>query len=175
LENKRIYLYTTGILLVSLIGMFIWKVIAVKNMEKKMEAQRVKLVERSEQIVSDNTRDFLRLTTIPLVWAVRKEMIKENYDQIDEYLTRFIKERNMKQILVVKSDGTIAVATDKKIEGMSVSSLYPTQIMEQGDINISVDKDGNLQVVAPIMGLNARIGTLILIYQVQKINFETGS
>lgn len=93
--------------------MYVWRMITVKN----MEAQRARLVQRSQQVVTSKTVDLLRLATIPLVWAVRKEMLRDNYDQINDYLTRFIKEPHIKQILVVKSDGSVAVATDKKVEG----------------------------------------------------------
>jgi predicted regulator of Ras-like GTPase activity (Roadblock/LC7/MglB family) len=172
LENRKLNLYTVGIFVVLLIGMFVWKNLAVKNMEKKMEAQRVKVVEKSQHVITSNTHDLLRLTTIPLVWAVRKEMINENYDQINEYLNRFIKEPNIKQILVVKSDGTIAVATDKKLEGAPFSSIFPQDLIEQNEISISDDEKGNIRIVAPIMGLNAKLGLLIMIYEPEKINIE---
>jgi len=172
LKNRKLYLYTFGIFVILLIGMFIWKNIAVKNIEKRMEAQHAKLVERSEQVITSKTNELLRLATIPLVWAVRREMIRENYDQINEYLIRLIKEPNIKQILVVKSEGTIVVATDKKMEGQQFSSLFPQDLIEQNEISISDDGKGNIRVVAPIMGLNAKIGLLIMIYEPEKINIE---
>jgi len=168
LKNRK----TIGVFVVMLIGMFVWKTIAVRNMEKTMEAQRAKLVEKSQQVITSKTHDLLRLTTIPLVWVVRREMINENYGQINEYLNRFVKEPNIKQILVVKSDGTIAVATDKKVEGAPFSSLFPQDLIEQNEISISDDGKGNIRVVAPIMGLDAKLGLLIMIYEAEKINIE---
>jgi hypothetical protein len=168
LKNRK----TIGVFVVLLIGVFVWKSIAVRNMEKRMEAQRAKLIEKSQQVITSKTHELLRLTTIPLVWVVRKEMINENYDQINEYLNRFVKEPTIKQILVVKSDGTIAVATDKKIEGAPFSSLFPQNLIEQNEISISDDGKGNIRVAAPIMGLNAKLGLLIMIYEPGRINIE---
>ena len=168
LKNRK----TIGVFVVLLIGVFVWKSNAVRNMEKRMEAQRAKLVEKSQQVITSKTHELLRLTTIPLVWVVRKEMIMENYNQINEYLNRFVKEPTIKQILVVKSDGTIAVATDKKIEGAPFSSLFPQNLIEQNEISISDDGKGNIRVVAPIMGLNTKLGLLIMMYEAGKINIE---
>jgi hypothetical protein len=170
LKKRNLCFYTTCILIALLVCMFIWKDIAIRNMEKTMEAQRAKLLEKSQQAITSKTRDLLRLTTIPLVWAVRREMINENYGQINEYLNRFVKEPGIKQILVVKSDGTIAVATDKKMEGAPFSSLFPQELIEQNEISISDDGKGNIRVMAPIMGLDAKLGLLIMMYEPEKIN-----
>lgn len=167
-EKQKLYVYTIVCLGLLLIGMYVWRMITVKN----MEAQRARLVQRSQQVVTSKTVDLLRLATIPLVWAVRKEMLRDNYDQINDYLTRFIKEPHIKQILVVKSDGSVAVATDKKVEGTAFSSLFPQLSMEQNEISVTVDERENLRVVAPIMGLNAQLGLLILIYEPETIHME---
>lgn len=173
MENKKLNLYIMGVLGALVVVMFFWKVFAVQGVEKTMRAQQAALVEKSQQVLSGQTRHFLRMTTVPLIWAVRKEMLQDNYGQINEYLTSFVRERNVQQILLVKADGVIAVATDKKIEGSPASSFYPAPTFENNDIDIVEDKDGHLQVVAPVMGLNARLGTLILIYKPEKAGLET--
>jgi hypothetical protein len=172
MENKKMYLYIIGALGALVVVMLFWKVFAVQGVEKKMRAQQADVVEKSQKIISEQTSHFLRMTTVPLVWAVRKEMLQDNYGQINEYATSFVRERNIQQILLVKADGVIAVATDKKVEGSPASSLYPAQTFEKNDIDIVEDKDGNLQVAAPVMGLNARIGTLVLIYKPEKVGFD---
>ncbi|MCK9195772.1 MAG: hypothetical protein M0P16_02190 [Syntrophales bacterium] len=171
MEKSKWSLYVMGVLGVLVIAMFFWKVIAVQNVEKKMAEERKSITEKSQQLLTDNTRGFLRLTTVPLVWAVRKEMIQGNYDQINEYAKSYVKERNMQQIVLVKADGTIAVATDKKIEGAQAKDVFPPQLLEQNDVSITEVNNGNLQVAAPIMGLNAKLGTLILIYKPERIIF----
>lgn len=175
MENKKISLYIIGILAAVVIVVFVWRMISVQGLEKRMAEQRVALTENAQQLLSENSQHFLRLTTIPLVWAVRKEMIGENYGQINEYFTSFVKERNMQGISLIKTDGTIAVATDKKFEGASAQSVFPQQMLEQNDVTITEDKEGNFQVAAPIMDLNSRLGTLILIYKAEKVNLETKS
>jgi hypothetical protein len=159
--SKRIYLYIMGILVVLIAAMFLWKVITVRSVEKK-----------SQQIMTSKTEELLRLTAIPFAWTIRKEMQKEDYDQINEYLNSFIKEPHIKMVLVVKTDGTVAAATDKKLEGKQFSSFYPEELLSPNDIRLSKDKDANILLVCPIMGLNARLGTALIIYEPEKIAFD---
>jgi hypothetical protein len=67
LKNRK----TIGVFVVLLIGVLVWKSIAIRHMEKRMEAQRAKLIEKSQQVITNKTHELLRLTTIPLVWVVR--------------------------------------------------------------------------------------------------------
>lgn len=160
-DSRKVYFYIMGILVVLIAAMFLWKVIAVKSVEKK-----------SQQIIASRTEELLRLTAIPFAWAVRKEMLKEDFDQINEYLNSFIKEPRIKMVMVVKADGTVAAATDKKLEGQQFSSLYPEELLSPDDIRLSKDKDSNILLVCPIMGLNARLGTSLIIYEPEKIDFD---
>lgn len=141
------------LLVISIFIMYIWKINAVKNVQERMEAKQIQIIERSQQVMTEKTSYFLRLTTTTFVWAIRKEMLRENYEQINEYLNQFVKEPHIKQILVVKSDRTVAVATDKKLEGVAISSLYPTELIEKNEIEITDDQNGNILIFFPIMGL----------------------
>jgi predicted regulator of Ras-like GTPase activity (Roadblock/LC7/MglB family) len=158
-KDTKIYLIIAGCFVIVLAGMFIWKALAVKNVEVK-----------SQQIVARKTQELLRLSGIPLSWAVRREMISENYDQINEYLARFVKEPNIKLIVVVKADGIIVAATDKKLEGTTFSALFPKDLLQLDGISVTADKKGDIQITAPIMGFNTRLGLMILIYTPEKID-----
>ncbi|HZV47588.1 MAG TPA: hypothetical protein VFG06_09630 [Thermodesulfovibrionales bacterium] len=122
--------------------------------------------------MTEKTRYFLRLTTTTFVWAIRKEMLRENYEQINEYLNQFVKEPHIKQVLVVKSDGTVAVATDKKLEGVAISSLYPNELIEKNEIEITDDQNGNMLILSPIMGFNKKLGMFLMVYEPGKITIE---
>ena len=163
-KSKKTYVFTVVFFVLMIIGLFIWKNISLQNMEKKMEEQHSQMAEKSQRILSSRTTELLRLANIPFVWAVRKEMINGNYDQINEYLIRIIKEPNITQVLVVKSDGTIILATDKKLEGQLFSSVFPKEHIREDEITL-YDNESTVRIVAPIMGLNSRLGWLIMIYK----------
>lgn len=171
-QNRKGYLYVIGILIILLIGMYFWKTLAVRSVEKKGDARKAQIVEKSRQLITDKTEYFLRLTAMPFIWAIRKEMLRENYEQINEYLAQFVKEPHIKQVLIARSDGTITVATDKKLEGTALSSLYPQQLIGADEIVLSDDKSGNILVVAPVMGFNKKLGVFLMVYEPEKINFD---
>lgn len=172
-ERGKKYVYVIGLLVAFVIIMYSWKSISVKNVQRQMEAQQTQIIEKSQQVMTEKTRYFLRLTTTTLVWAIRKEMLRDNYDQINEYLNQFVKEPHIKQVLVCRSDGMVVVATDKKLEGVAISSLYPKELIEKNEIEISGDQNGNILVISPIMGLNKKLGMLFMVYESEKIVFET--
>ena len=171
-ESGEKHLYVIGVLVVLVFIIYLWKNVAVKNVRERMEAQQIQLIEKSQQVMTEKTRYFLRLTTTTFVWAIRKEMLRENYEQINEYLNQFVKEPHIKQVLVVKSDGTVAVATDKKLEGVAISSLYPNELIEKNEIEITDDQNGNMLILSPIMGFNKKLGMFLMVYEPGKITIE---
>lgn len=170
--KEKTCMYIIVVVVAAAVGIYLWKLISENNLRRNMENQRIVLTERAQLIMENRTHDFLNLMTVPFVWAVRREMIKENYDQINEYLTQFVKNREIKNIVVVDTNDIIAVATDKKQEGKSFSTYYQQEYLEYTKINIANDGEGNIQIVAPIMGLNRRIGTLLITFVSEKINLE---
>jgi len=138
-------------------GMYLWKNIAVSR-------AKAQLSERAGQIIKDQNSSFLRLAVVPLVWAVRTEMISGNYHQINQYLGQFVKEQNMKEIVVVKSDGTVMAATNKKREGTQVVGVFPPSVLQEDKTTVSTQENGDIMVVSPIMGLSEKLGVLILLY-----------
>lgn len=170
--KQKTCMYIVVVVVAAAVGIYLWKLISENNLRRNMENQRIVLTERAQLILENKTHDLLNLMTVPFVWAVRKEMIRENYDQINEYLTQFVKNREIKNIVVVDTNGIIAVATDKKQEGKSFSMYYQQEYLGHTEINIVDDSEGNIQIVAPIMGLNRRIGTLLITFVPEKINLE---
>lgn len=137
-------------------GTYLWKDMAVKR-------AKAEVAERAAEAIVEQARAGLRLAALPLVWAVRSEMISGNMYQVKEYLNQFVREPNMKELAVASADGSIVAATDKKREGAPAADSYPEDALKTDTISASLDKDGNILVTAPVMGLNARLGTLIIL------------
>lgn len=154
------------ILVLAVAGMYVWKNMAVKN-------ATVQLTEKAGRIITDQNRMFLRLAVVPLVWAVRSEMIRENYDQINLYLNQFVKEQNMKEIVVAKPDGTIVVATNKKFEGKPVTDIFPASVLQEDTLTVTSLENGDIMVASPVMGLSTKLGVLILLYTPPSYTLQT--
>jgi len=159
-KQTKTNLILAGCFVALFIGMFIWKALAVRSVEN-----------RCRLAVEQKTQELLRLSGNPLSWAVRREMIAENFDQINEYLSLLIKEPHIKLIVVAKADGVIAAATDKKLEGTMLSARFPEELLRIDALSIDAGENGELRVAAPIMGFNTRLGLMILIYAPEKKDF----
>lgn len=153
------------LLVIAVAGMYVWKNVAVNR-------ATVQLTEKAGRIITDQNRMFLRLAAVPLVWAVRSEMIRGNYDQINQYLNQFVKEQNMKEIVVAKPDGAIVAATNKKLEGTSIEGTFPPTVLQLDKTTVTSMENGNIMVVSPVMGLSAKVGVLILLYTPANYNLQ---
>lgn len=145
------------LLLVLALGVtYLWKNVAVSMAKAQVTSQ-------AAAAIAAQNKSCLRLAAVPLVWTVRSEMLRGNYDQINQYLAQFVREPNMKEVLVAGADGRVVAATDKKREGAMVAELFPPEVPKVDTITVTTRPDGRLLVAAPIMGLNDRLGVLILI------------
>jgi len=168
--TTKFYLTIIAILVIALIAVFLWKEIAVRGAVARYEAERAGIVEQTRKALVDQTREMLRLSAIPLGWSVRTEMIKENYHQIDDYLQRFVKEPHVSRIAVVNYEGSIRIATDKKLEGQRAASVFPSSILEVGKVTVLDEGAGEVFVAVPILSYDARLGTLVLAYSLSSVD-----
>lgn len=101
--------------------------------------------------------------------------MRGNMEQVNEYLNQFVREPNMKELAVAAVDGRIVAATDKRREGAPAADTYPADALKAETVTAAVQKDGDILVVAPIMGLNARLGTLVMIASPPTFSLVTSS
>lgn len=157
------YLVVIFLLVLAVAGTYFWKNLAVTRAKADMK-------QRAEQVISSQNSSYLRLVAIPLVWAVRSEMLRGNIEQVNQYIASFVKEQNMKELVIVKPDGIILAATNKKLEGASVTTAFPAEVMQAESTTISSRENGDILVASPIMGLNSKLGALLLVYS--PVNFS---
>ncbi|MDD2271586.1 MAG: hypothetical protein PHP95_07610 [Desulfuromonadaceae bacterium] len=153
-------------LVLAVAGMYQWKNVAVNS-------AKTQVTEQANRIIAEQNTSYLRLVAVPLTWAVRSEMIRNNYDQVNQYLSQFVKEKNMKEIIVAKPDGTIVVATNKKREGTSVTSIFPLPVLQEDKTVVTAQENGDIMVVSPVMGLSSKLGVLILLSTPPRFTVQT--
>jgi len=90
-------------------------------------------------------------------------MMRGNYDQLDQYLAQFVKEPNMKEVLIARVDGRIVSATNKKRQGTPVANAFPEELLRVEAITVTTLENGDFLVAAPVLGLNVKLGTLFLV------------
>lgn len=162
---KYWHFFAMLLLILALVGTYVWKNMAVAK-------ARAEVTQRAEQVISEQSKTYLRLVVIPLSWAVRGEMIRDNYDQVNQYLAQFIKEKDMKELVVAKPDGTVVAATNTKLQGAAITDSFPAEVLRADSITITARDNGEIMIVAPVMGLSRKIGVLVLVYM--PVTFSLG-
>lgn len=159
------------LVVVAVIGLAVigWLVVsngmALRHAEEAAASQRAEWARQVEAREAAMTRQSLMVFAVPLGWAIRRELQAGNLDQVDQYVSELVKQKGFEQVVVAKADGVVAVASDRKNLGIPFGSLYPERYLSGDQIDVEETVAGRWQVFVPIMGLNARLGTVAIDYQ----------
>jgi hypothetical protein len=175
LQHKQLPSWSILVFLGILLLVFIWKQIAVNQAESRLErgkeelAQQLELERKTlirkarEYADSQYNKEEERFGQV-LAWAVRGELIRNNLDQIDQYLTELVKTKDTERVVLISEEGKLLVSTDKRLENDDASNLYPKEVLNQRKITVKSDVDNKKLLIVPVMGLNARLGTIVVSY-----------
>ncbi len=164
----KVLLYTIGVFVIVLIGLYFWKEIEVDTRTREVLKQRDQMAAELEQLEqklrldsAGRVEELLTMFAVPLGWAIRNEAVEKNFDKIDEYAVRLVKEPPVRRVVLAMPDGNIRITTDKKLQDEPLSRFYGD--LANGDrITLRKDDTGDYQLLVPIMGYNTRVGSLIV-------------
>lgn len=138
---------------------------AVKQARESAVAERAELLKQAEAQHAATVKRSLNLFGVPLAWAMRREMMAGNLDQVDQYVSDLVKLDGVREVTVAQADGTIGVASDRRHVGASFGSLYAERYLRADDIVVDEITPGQWLLVTPVMGLSARLGTVVVDYR----------
>ena len=174
--QTRVPLWVSLVLLVLWLLTLGWQRVAVSRAEARLENDRAamtakfeadrgamlsELRTRMEAAADESKRQF----GLSLAWAVRGEMIRNNLDQVDQFFAEIVKLPNIERVLLVGSDGKVLVTTDRRYQGADATSLVAADVLQQTEVGVRSGTDGAKQLIIPIMGLNSRLGTVVMSYR----------
>ena len=139
---------------------------AVTEAQESVAAQRAEWDKQAEARQAAMVKQSLSQFGVPLAWAIRREMMGDNLDQVDQYVTDLVKLEGFEGVTVAKADGSIVVASDRRHLGAAFGSLYAERYLTAEQITAEETAPGQWLLVVPVMGLNARLGTVAIDYQV---------
>ena len=150
-----------------------WKFIAVS----KVESDMTKKLENERVLITQQAREYADLQYIKeeerfgqvLSWAVRGELIRNNIDQIDQYLSEIVKMKDTERVVLINDDGQLLVSTDKRLEEAKGTEIFPKEILNLQKITVKSDVDNKKLLVIPVMGLNKKIATVVVSYKLSKL------
>jgi hypothetical protein len=170
-RERKMMLGLVAALLIVAVGMYGWKVTAVEAVENRLaqvEAQqteaRAQIINQAKEVDDGRTEESLRLFSIPFAWAIRRELIAGNLNQVDQYFGQTVQIRGFESAVLAKPDGKVIVASDRKKLVENFSSLYPDVDLNSNETKVEKTSNGAFRAVIPILGLNKHLGVVVLEY-----------
>ncbi|MHB1092356.1 hypothetical protein [Thiobacillus sp.] len=176
LGKARLPLWVALAAVVILLVVLGWQYIAMNRADARLTAERQTLssqfqADRSALVtelkakVDANADETKRQFGIALAWAVRGEMIRNNLDQIDQFFNEIVKLPHTDRVLLADSTGKVRVSTDRRYLGVELSTLVPVEATLPDEVAVRAGPDETKLLVIPVMGLNSRIGTVVVSYR----------
>ncbi len=94
--------------------------------------------------------------------AVRNAMRQNKPGEINEYVNTLVKDRGVKEVLLVDSTGKVIISTNKKNQGSLFAGRLPAYLLQQQDVYFSAKTP--YQLSAPVTAPDRRLGTLVMFY-----------
>lgn len=168
--KDRIMKYASIIIILALGIVIIFQFIS-STKEKNIHQTEVNQLKERTRIelktkLLTNSKKQLTLMMKPLVWAVRGSLIRKNDDEIAQYFYEMVQEDNIEEVVLIDNKNMIQVSTNKKNEQKKFTNLHPKVDLKVNQITFS-SSQAYYQLVAPVLSLDQRIGTLYI-----KINNE---
>lgn len=162
-ENKfRLFLLNhkvSVILVLAILVVFSWGAFKNYQLKRQFAKQQEELINSYESKMDSLKVANYKLTSKVFSWAIRSEMLRNNNEQVNQFFLSFIKDPNVKKIQLINPDNAMVVlSTDKKDEGQKIDM----QKIYQTDSLTVVREDDVLKIYNPIMGLNKKIGLLVI-------------
>ena len=160
---KRILLIALPLVFALLVG----GIFLTRYLGEEKVKELVELAESRSVVLQ---RQDIQLFALPLAWSVRKELMRANYDGIDDYFNELIQRKGFGVIMLLDPAGTIKVSTDRKLQGNSFLRRYP-QMKLGALVQVSYAlPEGKSMFLVPVMGLNSRLGTIAFIYSYRTLS-----
>jgi hypothetical protein len=161
--NPTLHAVVIAVLALGVISLAAWRAIDVARVERRASEERAALRAAATEALTTQTTSLLRLSALPLGWAVRSALLKDDLSSVDTYLQRIVQERHVTGVALIGLDGKVRRASNRKLENHTAQEAFPgISIDAQSPTVVPADRD--LRVVVPVMGYDRRLATLVLSY-----------
>ncbi len=175
-SKTRLPLWVTLVVVVILLAVLGWQRIAMNRanthlaaerqaLSSQFQANRSTLEAELKAKVEANADEAKRQFGIALAWAVRGEMIRNNLDQVDQFFNEIVKLPHTERVLLADDTGKVRVSTDRRYLGVELSTLVPVEATLPKEVAVRAGPNATRLLVIPIMGLNSRLGTVVVSYR----------
>lgn len=165
LRRHWVILMVALIFVASLGYLWVSKDWALKKQAISYEAKAEIAKKQAQRLLDSIMISDLELTTKSLTWAVRSELVRENYEQVGLYFNQFIKAERVDEINLIRPDGTIWLSSNKKSEGNEFTGPQSSLNIHSERMVVDTSSSDIVEITAPIMSLDSKLGSLAVKYR----------
>lgn len=143
-----------------------------ENLRIELDAEKETVYVETQKIIDKNNEEALKMGLTTFVWAIRGEMLSEDYEQVNQYILQLIKEDRISDIVIANKEGVIINASNKKMEKTTFEDTFDKQYLVAENTDVVKQTDGTLHLIAPIMSFNSKIGTVVMVYHPETLKVE---
>jgi hypothetical protein len=175
LQEVKLPLWVSLALLALLIIVFAWgrwtagvgeRRLATERQQltQQVEAERAAMQREMHETLARELRELQNLFGHALAWSVRSAMLRNNFDEIDQYFVDLVKNPRITLALLADVNGKVLRSSDRKYLDSPFSEHFPVELLKGEDVAVHPDEGGRKRLVLPIQGLTSRLGTVLLVY-----------
>ncbi|MGQ9684929.1 MAG: hypothetical protein ACUVT2_01305 [Thiobacillaceae bacterium] len=175
LRETKLPLWVSLLLALLLLIVFVWSRVSIgaaearlanerQEMTRRFEADRAALLARLLDFTVRQDDESQRRFGTALAWAVRGELIRNNLDQVDQFFNQMVRMERVERVVLASQDGKILLSSDRHYQGGDLAALYPAELLGVPQVSVVAGAEGKKRVVIPVMGLTARLGTVVMDY-----------
>lgn len=153
-------------LIVAIGAVYVWKEVSVGQVRTELTAERDSLHRRALLAIEERTAELLRLSAVPLGWAVRSGVQRRDLGAVEGFLDEFVQEPGVRAAVVAGPGDSILVATDSNLRGRPFSAHFPGELLRLSEPGVSGPEGpaGLYRVAVPILGPTRSLGVLVVEY-----------
>jgi hypothetical protein len=152
-------------------GIYFWKQGEISKLKKQHETEISNIKADAGKTIADNNKKSIETITRVFAWAVRSEMLRNNMEQVNTYMNDLVKTADLNDISAIKTDGIVILSTNKKYEGNAYPGFVASELNNINEVVSRDDAGGNIMSICPIMGLDNKMGTIVITYKPKTYTF----
>jgi hypothetical protein len=159
-----------GLVILLPLGVYFFMNLEISKLEYRQKQQTDSLRAQTTLEIRQNNEANLKTVAKVFSWAVRAEMLRDNMEQVDQIMTELVKVKPYQQVVLVSNEGKVLLSTDKKYEEKTYTEQFYQQIAGSDQVEIKTQTSGELLVSAPVYGIDARLGSIVITYKTDEVS-----
>jgi hypothetical protein len=165
--------YVFGLVAVLLmLAIWIGKSVEVKQVREEARKDSQMLIGEATEHVLHSHEEHLLLLSKPFAWAIKAELLQGNLKQIRSYMSQMVQKTNIHHIALADKNGRIIVSTNTREEGRSFLTIGKRAYLSNSQTSLENIDNKKLVVSGPVIGPEGRLGTLMISYTIQPVEFH---